>query len=679
MRILSNFLLSSILGLSLGAVAHEDHAPVLEEIVIYGRAVPLIGTVESASEGQVAFDDLRLPPLLRAGELVEAVPGMVATQHSGTGKANQYFLRGFNLDHGTDFAATLDGVPLNLRTHGHGQGYLDMNFIIPELVETTWYRKGPYALAVGDFSSAGSVDFRYADRLDQSVIELEGGSHTYRRILAAGTLKRDAGDLTGAVDVTHYDGPWKKSENSNQLKGYLGYTTHVLGVPARVELHAFDSTWDATDQIPERAVASGLISRLGHLDPDLGGESDRYQLSTTFDFERWQLNAWVIRANLKLHSNFTYQLDNSAGGDEFTQEDGRHVFGLIATGTTSLISGQQPLDLEWGVEARHDDIHKLALYPSRARTAIGSVRDDDVTETSVAALAGVHWKLTENLSARFGARIDHYRWDVLALNPLNSGEGAETQVSPKATVAWRLGNNFEAYLNYGRGMHSNDVRGAELRHQPGSADPVEPLEVLVTSEGSEIGLRFERDKRVNVTLAFFRLELDSELVFVGDAGGTEAKSGSVRHGLEVGGFWQVNDWLSAHANYTWTHAHHPDEPPGFRYIPGSIRTSASGGLNAQFDSGVAASVRVRYLGKAPLVEDASVEARSSVLINAGMSLRRGNIEYRVDAFNLTNRHDYDIAYYYTSRLEGEPLDGVDDVHFHPLEPRSIRAAVRFLF
>ncbi|MBM4206368.1 MAG: TonB-dependent receptor, partial [Gammaproteobacteria bacterium] len=287
------------------ALAHEDHAPVLEEIVVYGRSVPLIGEARSASEGLVAFDDLRLPPLLRTGELVEAVPGMVATQHSGTGKANQYFLRGFNLDHGTDFAATLNGVPLNLRTHGHGQGYLDMNFMIPELVETTRYRKGPYALAVGDFSSAGSVDFEYANRLDQNLLEFEAGSHGYQRGLLAGTFNTGNGELTGAVDINHYDGPWKLDENSEQFKGYLGYATQLAGVPLRVELHGFDSTWDATDQIPERAVRSGLISRLGHIDPDAGGQSDRYQLSGTLDFEDWRLNAYAVQSSLTLHSNFT--------------------------------------------------------------------------------------------------------------------------------------------------------------------------------------------------------------------------------------------------------------------------------------------------------------------------------------------------------------------------------------
>lgn len=669
----------SLVALGSPALAHEDHAPALEEIVVYGRAVPLIGDARSASEGLVAFDDLRLPPLLRTGELVESVPGMVATQHSGTGKANQYFLRGFNLDHGTDFAATLDGVPLNLRTHGHGQGYLDMNFIIPELVETTWYRKGPYSLAVGDFSSAGSVDFRYADRLDQNLIELEGGSHGFHRGLIAGSLKTGRGDLTTAVDVTGYDGPWKKDENSTQFKGYLGFVSRLGEIPVRIELHGFDSDWDATDQIPERAVRSGLISRLGHLDGDAGGHSDRYQFSTALDFPGWQLTGYAVHSNLTLHSNFTYLLDNPVDGDEFTQRDGRNIYGATAAGTFGLGAGEDSPGLEWGLELRHDQIDRLALTPSTARQPTGQVRDDRVDESSLAGHAGIRWPITRYLDARFGARIDHYRWNVDAIERANSGRGHETQISPKATLAFRPATSLELYLNYGRGMHSNDVRGAELRVDPASGDPAEPLEVLVPSEGAEIGLRYQPDKSMNVTLALFRLELDSELVFVGDAGGTETRSGSVRQGIELAGFWQVTDWLSAHGSYGWTQSRHPDEPVGFRHVPGAIRSAASGGFNARWDNGLAASLRLRYLGPAPLTEDNRVRSRSSMMVNAGMAWRRGAFEYRIDAFNLTDSRDYDIAYYYTSRLAGEPDEGVDDIHFHPLEPRSIRAAVRVLF
>ncbi|MBM4205061.1 MAG: TonB-dependent receptor, partial [Gammaproteobacteria bacterium] len=381
---------------------------------------------------------------------------------------------------------------------------------------------------------------------------------------------------------------------------------------------------------------------------------------------------------------FTYALDNPAEGDEFTQKDGRNIYGVSAAGAFNFKSGDRtPAEntpsLEWGVELRHDDIDTLALFPSTARQRAGEVRDDDVAETSLAGHMGIVWPITGSLTATVGTRLDHYRWKVDAIEAANSGRGHESRISPKATLAWRATEVTEIYLNYGRGMHSNDVRGAELSFDPASGDPADPLDVLVPSDGFEIGMRYQPDQNLNLTMALFRLELESELVFVGDAGGTETRGRSLREGFELGGFWQLTEWLSAHGNYGWTRSRSRDEPAGFRRIPGAISSAASAGLNARWENGITASMRVRYLGRAPLIEDNSVRSDDSLMVNAGAAWRRGAFEYRVDAFNLLNSRDYDIAYFYTSRLPGEPDEGVDDVHFHPLEPRSVRFALRVLF
>ena len=250
------------------AASHDGNGQLVEELVVYGRSQEVIGTADQASEGIVAFDDIRLPPLLRIGELVEAVPGMVATQHSGTGKANQYFLRGFNLDHGTDFSAFVDGVPVNLRTHGHGQGYLDLNFIIPELVETTSYRKGPYAARAGDFSSAGSVEFDLSDTLPESIINVTAGEYGYKRgVFAASTGVRDA-SATFALDHTAYDGPWNLDEDLSQTRFFTNLAGTLGDANAKISLLGYLGDWNSSDQIPIRVDESALIDKPGFNGPD---------------------------------------------------------------------------------------------------------------------------------------------------------------------------------------------------------------------------------------------------------------------------------------------------------------------------------------------------------------------------------------------------------------------------
>jgi len=648
----------------------DDEAIV--EIVTYGRATSLIGQAHSGSEGIVGYDDIQLPPILRVGELVESVPGMVATQHSGTGKANQYFIRGFNLDHGTDFAASIDGVPINLRSHGHGQGYLDLNFLIPEVIETLTYRRGPYATDVGDFSSAASVDFQTYSRLPASTASVTAGEYGYYRALAAGSFDTGAGMLTGALDYTAYEGPWDLDEDLSQAKFFAGYTFDIGAAEARVTLQGYDSEWDATDQIPQRAVQSGLISELGFIDPDLGGETARYALTGVLDFGAFNVSAYAIDYDFTLYSNFTYFLDDADVGDEFEQRDQRRIYG-------AGIDGQSPLgdrlQLRWGADLRYDDIEEVGLYGTVARVRDETVREDAVEELSLGAHVEAEVALSDRLRVILGVRGDYYDWDVSAFRDANSGSGDDSLLSPKASLAYRFSDSVEAYANWGRGFHSNDVRGATIAIDPGSGDPVDPVDALVASEGGEVGLRFERGERFNATLVVFWLDLDSELVYVGDAGTTEPNDATERVGFEATAFWQATDWLAFNAAYTNTNAEFEVDQGGGREIPGAVESTFTLGANAAWDNGLRASARLRYLGDAPLVEDGSVRSDDSVLLNAALAWRSGIAEYRLDVFNLLDSDDDDIAYYYASRLQGEPAAGIEDIHFHPLEPRSIRASV----
>ena len=654
------------------AIAHDGNSELVEELIVYGRAQNIIGDAVQASEGIVAYDDIRLPPLLRIGELTEAVPGMVATQHSGTGKANQYFLRGFNLDHGTDFSAFVNGVPINMRTHGHGQGYLDLNFIIPELVERTTYRKGPYSVRLGDFSSAGSVSFDYFDRLEESFVNVTAGSFDYYRGIAAGSADVGEGTATFAYDYTEYGGPWDLSEDLSQTRFHASYAGSLGAAKTRLSLLGYLGEWNSSDQLPLRAVESGLIDELGFIDPDLGGSTDRFSLTGELSTDTWNATAYAIDYDFTLFSNFTYLLDDPVNGDQFEQADRRRVYGVHIDGTT-----EGALTINWGGDIRYDDIAEVGLFRTVERQRIDTVRIDSVDQLSASAYGEVAFRPSDNLRASVGVRADYYSWDVNAEVPENSGSGNDTLLSPKLNVAYRFNDSVELYANWGRGFHSNDARGITISVDPGTGDPAEAVDPLARSNGGELGLRYELGDRFNATLTGFRIDLDSELLFVGDAGGTEVNGATSRNGVELTSFWQASDWLAVNFSYTYTDSEFDvDEGDGTR-IPGAIESSATLGLNGTWDNGLFVSARARYLGESPLIEDNSVRAPSSTLVNIGGGYRFGNLSVRVDIFNLFDSNDYDIAYYYASRLPGEPAEGVEDIHFRPLEPRSIRTSLSY--
>ncbi len=656
-------------------LAHEDQSEFIQELIVYARSQQRVGYALAASEGIVGYDDISLPSLMRVGELVEAVPGMVATQHSGTGKANQYFLRGFNLDHGTDFSVFANGVPVNLPTHGHGQGYLDLNFLIPELVATTSYRKGPYSAEVGDFSSAGSVSFDFYDRLEENIASVSGGEYDYYRALVAASADVAGGILTGALDAVVYSGPWELDEDLEQTRVYLAHAGHLGSAESRLAFSAYVGDWNSSDQVPDRAVADGTISSLGFMDPDLGGSTDRFEISASLDFGDWRALAYAVDYDLELFSNFTYLLDDPVNGDEFEQVDDRTILGVRLDGERDVFDRTRPTTLRWGADLRLDDIGEVGLFNTVARRRTGVVRQDSVEELSLSAYGELRIELTPSLRTSLGLRADHFDWDVQALREANSGSGDETELSPKLQLAYRLSDATELYANWGRGLHSNDVRGITLSVDPVSGEPAEAADPLARSNGAELGLRFEDGETLNVTLTAFWLELDSELLFVGDAGTTEVNDGSERLGVELSTFWQPTEWLAANFAYTYTDSEFQSDQGAGKEIPGAIETNAVLGLNGAWDNGVFASVRVRYLGDAPLVEDGSVSSSDSLLVNAGLGYRWNDLEIRFDAFNLLDSDDNDISYFFASRLEGEPLAGVEDVHSRRLEPRSVRASI----
>jgi len=674
---LTTILLCGAAMLAAAPAAAAEKAAEVEALTVYGRGLDLVGVARSGSEGVVGYQDLQNRPLMRVGELVENVPGLIATQHSGTGKANQYFLRGFNLDHGTDLSASIDGAPINMRTHAHGQGYLDLNFIIPELVERIEYRKGPYAADVGDFSTAGAIALKTYDVLAEDFLQLTLGEFGYARALGAGSFAAVRGDVLLGVDVNVSDGPWVLDEDLRRVSVLAKYSADVGDGRLRVSANGYSADWTATDQVPLRAVQSGLIPRNGYIDPDLGGKSRRWSLTANYDSAAWQATGYVIGTNFRLTSDFTYFLEDPDAGDEFQQRERRTVVGGSLIRNWRADWAGIPAFVRLGGEVRYDDIGAIGLYRSVGGQPTAPVRVDAVEEYSLGAFVDAELHLTQALRATVGLRGDAYGYDVKAGLPANSGDGSDAILSPKFSLAWRAAEPLEFYANYGRSFHSNDVRGAAIRVDPVSGEPAPRVDLLAKAEGAELGARFSRGP-LNLTLVGFWLDLDSELVFVGDAGGTEPNSASRRFGVEFAGFWRPVEPLTLDLSAAYTRARLRGSAEGEDRIPQSVATVLSAGAVWQVTDALKTAVRVRHLGPAPLVEDGSVFSDSTTLVSLGAYYTVGRVQLGVDVYNLFDAQDADITYFYASRLPGEAA-GVDDVHFHPVEPRQVRASLRLRF
>ncbi len=685
-------LMAGGVGLS-GWLTDASHADEVQapEVEVIGHYQTGIGTSDAASEGSVTYKRIESRPLLRPGELVELVPGMIVTQHSGGGKANQYFLRGYNLDHGTDFALTVDGMPVNMPTHGHGQGYADINFLIPELISGLDFRKGPYFASEGDFSTAGAAHIHLFEQLPQSLGLLTVGTDGYGRVVAAASPKAGAGTLLLGFEALTYDGPWVEEEDLRKFNGVLRYSQGDVANGFNVTLMGYDSDWTATDQVAERAVESGEIDRFGTLEPTNGGETSRFSLSgnvrRTLGAGQAQFDAYVIRYALDLWSNFTYALDDpldgAPNGDQFKQVDRRTVYGMHPRYAWSTKIGSAEATNTVGVQVRYDDIRRVGLYSTVERDILSTTREDSVDQLS----GGIYFENTTQwlpwLRSIAGVRADWYRFDVDSSIEENSGKETDSIVSPKLGFVFGPWAKTEYFVNAGYGFHSNDARGTVISVDPKTLDPADPVDPLVRTKGAELGVRTEIIPGLQSSLALWYLKQDSELLFVGDAGTTEASRPSRRVGVEWINYYRPLPWLLIDAELAFTRARFSDDDPAGDYIPGAMERMAQVGVTVEDLGRWFGSVQLRYLGSRPLIEDDSVRSDSTTITNArvGYKLTK-NLRVQLDVLNLFGSKDQDIAYFYASCLPSElgtapcptaaPRDGIEDVHFHPVEPRQFR-------
>lgn len=642
----------------------------IEEVVVFGRGTNLVGRADAASEGSVSGADLLIRPMLKTGELLESMPGMVAVQHSGSGKANQYFLRGFNLDHGTDYSAHLDGAPLNLRSHGHGQGYLDVNGLIPETIDSIDYRKGPYRADLGDFSMAGASFINTVERFDRSFVSGETGQHGWRRFAGGGSQDVSTGVLSLAGEYKQFDGPWGQPENLEHVAVWAKYTQQTRFGQALVSLSGYDASWNPTEQIPERVAGSPVCpDSFCTLDPSAEGHTRRWVLNSKISGSDWDAGLWYQYYDWDMSSNPTYDF-------QLGQADKRWILGGSAS-KDFIDSGAWQLSV--GGEFRHDAASHVKLDHLEQGQFVASISDNAITESSLGLYTEAVWSATDRLRLIAGLRSDHYSFDVDAFNANSfAGKTNDNRVSPKLALAFAASDAVELYANWGRGFHSNDARGVV-----NSNDPVPGLS---PGTGYELGTRAAVGD-FKFTAAWWWLDQDSELIFVGDSNAVEPKGGSERDGLELTLFWSPVDWLGVDAVYTTSDARYVANPEG-DFVEGALEQAAQLGLSittGDWDI----SARLRYMGPYALNADNSERASSLSLLSLRTARNWQTLTLYAELINALDSDGKEIVYSYEAYVSGYDPVGLssEDIDCSSTncrmsritQPRTFRVGVSYKF
>jgi hypothetical protein len=701
---------AALIALAATAAAHEPGAADLETVTVVARGV---SNLNAASAGDVEPEQIAAQPLLRPAALLENIPGLIVTQHSGEGKANQYFLRAFNLDHGTDLALEVDDMPVNMPSHAHGQGYSDLNFLIPELTADLHYKKGAYYADEGDFATAGTARVDLATSVPRTVT-VDAAADGLRRSLLMGAADMGAGTLLAAAEDYHNDGPFDVPDDYRRLGAVLRYRQGDAQQYFTVTGMAYAGRWNATEQVPESAVQDGVIDRFGSLNPTDGGNTERYSLSASrvvrTETSQEQFLAYVIRYRLDLWSTFTYFLKDPVHGDQMLQHDDRVVYGAKASRTWFGDLLGVPVSNLLGAQLRIDDIRDVGIFPTVRRQLLGTTQDAGVTESSAAAYFENTLKWRPWLRSSLGLREDAFGFQVrdkmlnadgscnIASDPLgcNSGQRYVAILSPKLGLVLGPWARTTYFVNVGEGYHSNDARGVTRSGQNPEVQPVTPLTRAVSAE---VGLRSHILPGWESSLDVFRLRLRSELTFSGDAGSTEPSAASTRTGIEWGNRVQFASWLFGELNAAFTQARFDRDPPPDdlgcgeaapshpcaahiaivgRYIPNSPTSVVEAALSAKGPHWFA-SLRARHFGESPLVEDDSARSPAYTTVDAQLGVQSGGHWLAaLEVFNLANTKWNDIEYYYAARLQNQAAPVAGYV-VHPGVPRTLRARLQYQF
>jgi hydrogenase/urease accessory protein HupE len=687
----------------------------LPTVVVTGRQDSLIGVAASATQGTVGATEIQARPILRAGEILETVPGVIITQHAGGGKANQYFLRGFNLDHGTDFAIYEDDMPLNLPSHAHGEGYSDMNTVIPEFVERLDYEKGPYYADVGNYGSAGSAHLVFYKALPQDFLTVEGGMFGYERGVFGVSQKLGSGNLLFGGEASHDDGPWVHPDDYSKFNGFLTYSLGDDANGASITARGYHGKWNSSDQLAENAVP--LVGYFGTLNPTDGGNSERYSLQAewhrTDEHSETKIMAYGFYYDLDLFSDFTYFLTDTNRGDQFEQQDRRWVGGLDARHTIFSQWFGRDVENSFGLQVRNDWINnglyqtedrvRVAKLDSATGTILPATTEADYftdTEVGIYAENKVQWADKFRSVAALRGDLDYF--DVTSeITSANSGASTTVLPSPKLSLIFGPWAKTEIYAQGGFDFHSNDGRGATQTVEPVSADNPYPntsvsrIPGLVQTKGGEIGVRTLALPHLQSTLSLWYLYSDSELQQDGDTGSTVAsKEPSNRYGVEWANYYTpvkhlAFDFDLAESTARFTSADPADAAPispgsttlgsGGTRVPEAVGAVISSGITLFDEKGFSASLRLRYFGPRDLTSDGIYRSDATMLLNAEAGYQI-NKTWRISFgfLNLLDSRDHDIDYAYTSRITPTATPAFTDV-FHPVEPFQVRVGMTARF
>ena len=650
---------------------------------------------EAASRVTVSRRDLELRPRLRPGDILEAAPGLFAVQHAGGGKANQYFLRGFDADHGTDVGFFVDGIPVNMPSHGHGQGWSDFHFLIPELVVTLDAYKGPYYAQFGDFSTAGALNLRLAEKFDESWASLTVGEYNMLRgLVVASPDLADDWRTVMAAEMYGADGPFQNPEKFRRFNVFAR-ATHDIGPRSKISMTwmSYGGRWNASGQIPARAVCGEgeagapppsafgqpCMSRFGTVDPSEGGSTQRHMASIAFSTSAHESDmsamAYVMRYRFQLYSNFTFFARDPVNGDEIEQTDQRTVFGADFRVRKHFHYGPSRFTTTFGTQIRHDSIDN-ALYYDRARERLDTRVSAGIEESSIGVFLEEDMRLTDSIRFVAGLRGDHFdasvedkKEDLTTLGTKGSGSQASALLSPKLMAIISPAKWLDLFADYGRGFHSNDARGAVLN--------AGRVKLLTPATGYEVGVRSEPITGLQMTGAAFLLDLDSELVWVGDEGTTEPSGQTRRYGVELGSRYRIGNWLYADADATFTRARYRNNAGNGNAVALAPTRTFTTGIGARPTFGKYTpfgALRLKYIGDRPATEDARLIAQGFTTLDADAGLRWRDVELAVDAQNLLNASYREVNFASTTRLKYEPAP-VTGIHYSPGWPRTVMGRV----
>jgi len=695
-----------------------------EEITVTAQRMDLIGKAATASEGVVADQELQLTPVYRPGQLLETVPGLIVTLHSGEGKANQYLLRGYNLDHGTDLATFVDDMPVNQPTHAHGQGYTDLNFMIPELADGITYTKGPYYAGTGDFGAVGSVHVGYRDTIADQV-SATVGTRGFQRIFSAGNESIGDGKLLAAVELQHYDGPFITPDDARKENAVLRYSEGDAQNGCSVTAMYYHQIWTNTTDIPVRAITEDIVpDRFGTLDPTDGGHAQRASLSVQYDAAlgggQLSTNGFFIYNELHLFNNFTHYLTDTVHGDQEDQFENRRATGGSANYTLPLSSGSIQNEISAGVQTRYD-LLAVGRSPSEDQVPLPNgtnppsfTNDDQVYLFAGAAYVQATTRWTAQFRSVLGVREDYQHGTDIdyqaALHETagysNGGTAQQALFQPKGSLIYTVNDSLEFYLSAGRGFHSADLRGV---NQDVSVDLGLPnTHLLSKQEGQEVGVRAAVERDLTFTFAVYNLWQQSETIIDPDVGADSAGPPSRRYGYEISLTYEIAPWLEFYGGYSGDHTRFTrpfDDGTGHlgTYITDAPVATGSLALYVTNLGPWSGGLDYRYLGNYHLSSGPCVDAAAAhdfpgatSCANAPTALGQVNgqgfgqlnldVNYALPRgwsaslgiYNLLNTHADAAEFWYVDRLQNEMAtypDGRADIHLHPLEPIMARFTV----